>query len=765
MGTIVEHRQGGGAQRAPREYGDGWVRRLRQRLRPSGRAWQGATVGVAIAIALVWLWATLPTLASSSPVTSLLLAVLQLVVAPLVAALLLLLLGFRAVPARYRWVVLTAILVFVLLGAGPSLKGWGLTFVVLIVVASVLGGLVWSLSGGSWTRMGWPSRVLTATALVISLAVLAAGALWLVRPGPPAAQLVDAATLGSGDITPVTQPDPSQPGSYEVETLTYGSGEDPHRPEYGADVGITTASLDGSKLLSGWEGITGWSRTRYWGFDETALPLDGRVWYPAGDGRFPLVVIVHGDANGDEPSDAGFGYLGELLASRGFIVASIDENFLNTTASDSFGGLQGAAPTKAWLLLEHLRLWHEWDQDPQSPFHDKVETDDIALVGHSRGGEAVATAAAFNRLEYFPDDPSVRFDYGYGIRSVVAIAPVDGQYLPGGEKIQLTDVNYLTLQGSHDADIGSFAGLGQYHRVDLGDQVEALKSAVYFYRGDHSQFNTTWGRHDLGKGLNRRFIDTAALLPPPEQQKVAQVFVSAFLETTLHGEQGYRPLFVDAQAGAAWLPDTVYVNRYADASTQDVSTYDEDADLSSTTIPGGTEQADGVAQWQELPIPVRVGESDNRAMRLAWDGSESGGAPRYTVTLPPDGITPDDESLLRFAMAESDPPRPLPADGDPADDLVNPSIEVRDADGDTAELPLDHVALLQPQITGQYLKSAALQDAPLSEPILQTFTFPLSDFAEVNPDFDPAALTSVAFVFEHPDAGAILLDEIAVASP
>ena len=60
----------------------------------------------------------------------------------------------------------------------------------------------------------------------------------------------------------------------------------------------------------------------------------------------------------------------------------------------------------------------------------KVDLDRVALMGHSRGGEAVAHAAAFNRLRYYPDDTSLEFDFNFGVRAVVAIAPVDGQYLP-----------------------------------------------------------------------------------------------------------------------------------------------------------------------------------------------------------------------------------------------------------------------------------------------------------------------------------------------
>ena len=60
------------------------------------------------------------------------------------------------------------------------------------------------------------------------------------------------------------------------------------------------------------------------------------------------MLIVHGNHNMKEFSDPGYGYLGELLASRGFILVSVDENFLN-------GNIRGENDARGWMLLQHLR--------------------------------------------------------------------------------------------------------------------------------------------------------------------------------------------------------------------------------------------------------------------------------------------------------------------------------------------------------------------------------------------------------------------------
>ncbi len=117
------------------------------------------------------------------------------------------------------------------------------------------------------------------------------------------------------------------------------------------------------------------------------------------------------------------------------------------------------------MLLEHLKLWREWNQTKGSPFYSKVDFDHIALMGHSRGGEAAATAAVFNRMKYDPEDANIHFDYNFPIQAVVAIAPPDGQYKPAGQDRWIENVSYLTLQGAHDADVSSFMGSRQWDHV------------------------------------------------------------------------------------------------------------------------------------------------------------------------------------------------------------------------------------------------------------------------------------------------------------
>ena len=255
-----------------------------------------------------------------------------------------------------------------------------------------------------------------------------------------------------------------------MKTMFYGSGTDKRRAEFRDSVTIKTKTVDASPFVS-MEPAVAKSREKDWGFGVSKFPINGRVWYPAGDGPFPLVLIVHGNHDPLDYSDPGYGYLGELLASRGFILVSVDENFIN-------GGLRGESDGRAWMLLKHLEVWKRWNDSTGGPFYHKVDMNNIGIMGHSRGGEAVGIAAAFNRLSHYPDDANVKFNFNFNIKAVFAIAPVDGQYKPAGVFTPIENVNYMVIHGSHDGDVSSFNGLRAYQRIRFTDGKAVVQDRV-----------------------------------------------------------------------------------------------------------------------------------------------------------------------------------------------------------------------------------------------------------------------------------------------
>lgn len=66
------------------------------------------------------------------------------------------------------------------------------------------------------------------------------------------------------------------------------------------------------------------------------------------------------------------------------------------------------------------------------------------------------------------------------------VGPSDGQFDPK-TPVELTGTNYLTLAGTYDANVSTFAGARQYARTDVSPNL--VKAAVSIGRANHTQFN------------------------------------------------------------------------------------------------------------------------------------------------------------------------------------------------------------------------------------------------------------------------------------
>lgn len=602
-------------------------------------------------------------------------------------------------------------------------------------------------------------KILHITAILLSVLLFATGAYYLFYKGydPYKIDFIQTSPflLSESGVT-----NPGEKGNYETQYFTYGSGTDKRRKEFRSDIQYKSKTVNAVRILPEWKGSKAKWRERYWGFGVKNFPLNGRVWMPEGEGKFPLILIVHGNHGMEEHSDPGYAYLGELLSSRGFITVSIDENFINGTWSGDFMGKE--MPARGWLLLKHLEQWNEWSADSTHDLYQKADLNNVILAGHSRGGEAAPIAAHFNKLRHFPDDANEIFDFNFGIKGVLSIAPTDKRY---DRRINLENINYLSIQGSYDSDEASFFGYRQWQRVAFTDTSFYFKAGLYIHGANHGQFNSVWGRYD-GGAPGKYLLNIAPMMTMEEQQQIAKVYFSAFAEAVLHNNNQYFSLFKNYASAGDWLPQQILINTYKDSHTKDLISFEEDIDVTTGTTKGSAAIANNLKIWRESILKFRDKDTQaNNAVILGWESDSLVQDASYKITFTP-AITMDSAGSLYFTIAQGDQSE-LKSKADKSDkphkfNELNFQIQLEDSLGNTSSIEINEIKKVTPQLKVQYVKLKGLNQENYGdtwEPALETFELPLNKLKSV-----PGTLKNITFQFNKTPKGVLILDEIGLKS-
>jgi hypothetical protein len=131
-----------------------------------------------------------------------------------------------------------------------------------------------------------------------------------------------------------------QSGRYEVATLSYG-------PDESDDIITDTLDFTIFDSVEDRSGIEFAIQDMFSDYDFENVPVKGQIWYPEGQTNCPVFFMVHGNHDSYVPSYLGYEYLGEYLASNGYVVVSVDENIINGTGEGN--------DKRAILLLENMK--------------------------------------------------------------------------------------------------------------------------------------------------------------------------------------------------------------------------------------------------------------------------------------------------------------------------------------------------------------------------------------------------------------------------
>ncbi len=258
-------------------------------------------------------------------------------------------------------------------------------------------------------------------------------------------------------------------------------------------------------------------------------------------GRFPLVVLSHGFGGWA----GGMTYLAENLASKGYVVASID----HADGQGGSGGAEGrlrvigsiinrARDQQAVVATLGVRA-----ADARDPFGRRIDADHIAVIGYSMGGFGVlATGGApYDRaapsvapLGGRLDDQTVRTPVP-GLKAIVAIAPWGGQpayraWTEAGLK-RLT-VPSLFIAGDRDDVSGYADGSGWlYDHASRSDRWLLTFHEARHNVGGNPPPPETLARPDLYENY------TEPVWRSDRITAINQHFITAFLDRFLKGDR------------------------------------------------------------------------------------------------------------------------------------------------------------------------------------------------------------------------------------
>jgi len=467
-------------------------------------------------------------------------------------------------------------------------------------------------------------------------------------------------------------------------------------------------------------------------------------------GPFPFVLFIHGnhgicrrtftsdtDVCGTStdhecpfgtyvttPNAEGYVYLQETLAAQGYVTASISANALN--CRDDY------ILERAQLIIAHLRRWLTWTGVGGVPFGTTfagaVDMRRVALVGHSRGGEAVGHVPAILAASPVP---------GVRVESVFAIAPTD-YHDP-----QLVQAAYAVLLPTCDGDVSTLEGMNAYDR-SLAPEPGRRQSQVVFAGANHNFFNTEWRQDDNGDG---RMCSVSLEVGGAAQRGMLE----GVLGTWINGTMGTDPLegFARAEGGVPqaidiWAGTALDLRwSYADGTRLPIDAF-EGMGTPDQNLLGQPNVFTGFSSSRRCVENACDSQFDHAkgAMLLSWDGAPG------TARVGLGALDASGYDFLSFRVASRSSTLNT---GRTQQDFF---VRVSDAGGTSARVRLGAIQ----RIPHLYPARSPLE-------LLQTVRVPFEALRSAAPALDTASLASVEILVPAPDStrGSVLLTDVELA--
>jgi len=519
--------------------------------------------------------------------------------------------------------------------------------------------------------------------------------------------------------------------------------------------------------------------------DVTNNFIHGLIYYPAAeesgpavaaaDGAFPLVVLLHGNhaplrwlaglvesgALTADQADAitgaenyeGFVYLQQFLATKGYASVSVDLDryFGSAPPFDWPGEAIRARAFCAVMNIDRVRALNQ--PDSGSPISQRIDVNDITLLGHSKGGESVVECCEYRggNDNASPTGPFAQVA-PFPISRVISVAPArkhDGT---------VGDRPHLILHGAADGDEWPASGFRHY------DKATGRKAMLFIDGANHNFFNASWPYSDATQKPNNDTGDIDPMTPPigdpatltdrSYQQDLLKAYVYAWLQGDTY--LAYFSRVPERIRPPTLAPRSIH-QQYRDWPANTMVWDDFETEVAiDTSSSGGTASGSGFDVFRERLLSDRDDHyyNDTNAVELAWDVNQ--GIAVYAQFPPAETADASAYRFLTFRVGpyfEEKSPLAL-------------TVELRDVNGGVVYA---NTAAVSPigvpyNATGIALPAPLFAPADMTRTMFRTFRLDLRALQVDGRQVDLTQIISIRFVFDQPmsngTTGRVVIDDI-----
>jgi len=282
-------------------------------------------------------------------------------------------------------------------------------------------------------------------------------------------------------------------------------------------------------------------------------------------GPFPLVVVAHGYGN----DTVAFSWLGENLASKGYVVAAVRHLDPDYSDRTRFASVLLRRPLDIVFAAQALQR--------QAP--GLIDASRTGLVGYSMGGFGVLTAGgatldpASPWVQGVPGGALARYARGGamrdslrvpGLKAIAALAPAGGDARAWGETgLRDLAVPLLLISGDQDRTVNYVTGA----RTFFDSAIHAPRYLLTYQQGGHAI-----GMAPIPENMRDRLWDLDWFADPVwRNERVVAInllFITAFLDRHVKGDAS-RSAYLDGlieQSGEGRWPEKPASAGYAATS-------------------------------------------------------------------------------------------------------------------------------------------------------------------------------------------------------